>query len=207
MTLHERVTGYGVNDEGDVVLLEDFDAGEVHTFPHNEFRVSHGEARDIDAEAAKFDAQMLAQRRERERLIAQEAFANIPENAVFVTLEQHYRDQLDLLDAVMLAESKGGFKKGGQYTKEAKKRYDSNLPNVVAGSEVNHKRIVHHDFMDVYHAKELIDAGIEDKAVIEHDAKTTVPSEVRSRLGGEQNKTKRRNYRKYLKAKLEEHKK
>lgn len=127
------------------------------------------------------------------------------ENAgVHVALEQYYQDQLDLLDFVSGSLMRRGFKKGGSKKPEALDRYGSDLPNVEAGADRNHKRQVHRDLPKIYHADELIAAGFEPQEVM-FDAKTQMRSEAQHRLGGPSNKNKRAALRKELRAKRDSH--
>ncbi len=186
-----------MNPEGDIVT----DVGPEGVEPTSNSSIIQGTANL--AEARFRDAQMQESEREtRENRVIDEGLEN---PGVHVSLEQYYQDQLTLLDTVLGADSKAGFEKGGQHTDEAAERYQERLPRVVKGARANRVRMVNHDVLKPYHAQELIEAGVGYEEDVLHDARTTVPSEVRSRYGGQDNEKARAARRKHLKEQLAKH--
>lgn len=74
---------------------------------------------------------------------------------VYVTLEQHYQDTLDLVDAISLMSIYKGLKAGGSLDPEFQKRYGEQTPHVIAGAEVNHRKLVDEVIPDIYHQSEF----------------------------------------------------
>ena len=126
---------------------------------------------------------------------------------VVVSLEQRYQDELDLMNLVSGANQRGGkirgvpggFEVAHKTHPEILERYGPQLPNVAKGAHGNHLRMVNRDALDVYHAKELIEAGVAHKEEIEFDAKTMMVNAYRNRYyGTEQNDHARQVRRRFL---------
>lgn len=127
---------------------------------------------------------------------------------VFVTFEQLYKDELKLMEIISGANMRAGFKKAHRVDADIQERYGYKLPEVAKGADANHKRMVNHDILDVYHAQELKDVKDENgrdaflAEQIDHDARTTMRTEYQAIYGGIDNEKARSKRKRWLNKKL-----
>ncbi|GEM_PF-1934877 len=208
--LNERFHNFGVNDEGDVVPVEDYTDLPVanESIVQGMDNLAHARRmRDIE-NSDEFQADA---KHAREQSVIDEGMRD---PGVYVTLEQRYQDELDLMNLVSGANMRGGKKRGvpGGFEvahrthPEILDRYGPQLPNVAEGARRNHRRMVNRDSLDIYHAKELIEAGIGDKEEVEFDARTMMLNAYRNRYYGTPEKDRlRQARRRFLRKKLAEY--
>lgn len=217
MSLKERLspTAY-VDDNGDVMPYADI-ADDMDSVPTSNSSIVQGTA---NLEAVNRAAQRNARREQEAEADAKNAresavIAQGLENpGVYVTMEQRYQDELDLMNLVSGANQRGGkdprigggFEVAHRTHPEILDRYQSQLPSVAEGARRNHRRMVNRDSLDVYHAKELIEAGIGHKDEIIFDARTVTLNAYRNRYYGSDEKDKARQARRrFLNKKLAEY--
>lgn len=195
-TLKERFHDFGIDDEDEVVPLEDFSSDQLPA--SNAFRTQGlANLEQLNREQAEIDEFELIAKRHREQVVAERALENA---GVYVTLEEHRQNQLDLVDiASDISMYKGG-EKGGYKTEDFQGRYTPNTAHVEKGARTNHAKVVNRKLPEIYKAKELKDAGFNDQEV-DYDAKTQMRVELMAKYGGPQNKKARAAWRKDLKSK------
>ncbi len=210
MSLKERLSPDAyVDHEGDVLPFADI-KDDMDIVPTSNASIVQGieNLKGVQAAAAREALlQELAEqdaKHGRETAVINDGLAN---PGVYVGPEQHYQDELDLMNLVSGANKRGGKvrgKKGGfevahRTHPEILDMYGPQLPNVAEGAHRNHLRMENSDPLSVYHAKELIDAGIGHKAEIIFDAQTQMKSAYRDRYYGTDEKDRlRKARRKYL---------
>jgi hypothetical protein len=188
-------TGY-LDEEGDVKPYADIQTDVDAPVPDNAF-ITQGIG-NLEAVRANADSVALIEaiaeadaRIMREQKVAEEGLRSA---GVFVTLEEHRANQVKIADiASGISMYKGG-EKGGFKTDDFNQRYGFAAADVVRGALVNHRKLVNRELPSVYKAYELKAVGFEADDV-DHDAKTTMRSEIMSRLGGPEKKKARARHR------------
>jgi hypothetical protein len=200
----ERFHDFAVTNEGDVVPLEDYDDLPVANESITQGMDNLNHARHMHAIENSDEFKTDAKHTREQAVIDQ----GLQDPGVYVTLEERYQDELDLMNLVSGANMRGGKKRGvpGGFEvahrthPEILDRYGPQLPNVAEGARRNHRRMVNRDTLDIYHAAELKEAGIGDKEEVDFDARTMMPNAYRNRYYGTKEKDDaRRVRRKYLK--------
>ena len=187
--LKERFSNFGVDDEGDVVPLEDFEDIPVanESIVQGMTNLENWNREQALVEEAETEARHM-----REQAVAEHALQNA---GVYVTLEQHRRNQLELADLVSDMSMYKGGEKGGYKAQDFQERYKGKTADVESGARSNHRKIIHHDLPRIYKAKELKAAGF-DAQEVDYDAKTRMRLELMERYGGPKNKKARDAWRK-----------
>jgi hypothetical protein len=192
-TLKERHDHlYGVNDDGDVVPLEDYDLDRPLT--DNE-SIAQGTA---NLQNHRINEELLAEdtilaKKAREAKVAQAAMEN---PGVFVTYQEHMANLRMLADAMSDISMYQGGEKGGYQTQDFQERYAPRAANVEAGARVNHSKVANQVIARAYKAEELIAAGF-DKQDVEDDV-IAMRIQLKRKYAGPQNKKARAAWRKSL---------
>lgn len=187
----ERTHDYAISYEGDVLPNEDYD----ELIVSNE-SIVQGIANLENVllnEALIKEAEQQA-KLERERALAENALQNA---GVYVTLEEHRQNQLDLVDVASDMSMYRGGEKGGYATDDFRRRYSPKTADVERGARENHKKRVNRDIPRIYMAKQLKEAGFNSYDV--DDDVVQMRSQLMSRYGGPANKKARAQWRASLK--------
>lgn len=135
------------------------------------------------------------ERRRREHAVIDAALKNA---GVYVTLEQHHQDMRDLVEVVADISMYEGLEKGGKNAPSFRQRFGARADDVAAGARTQHAWAINYTLPRMYRVLELVDAGF-DQAIVEHDAKTTMRSQLMSKYGGPGNEKARQAWRASLK--------
>lgn len=184
-----------VDDDGDIKPYADIAPGQDSIPATNAF-IAQGMAnlKALRREQDIVDEGEALLRRERERAVAAKALEHA---GIYVTLDEHRQNQLQLIDIASDISMYRGGEKGGYATEEFRNRYEPQAGTVVKGARANHLKRVNQDIPRIYKAAELEAAGFSAYDI--QDDITQMRSELMSRYGGPANKKARAERRASLK--------
>jgi len=193
MTVHEVLPNDSyVDDKGDILPFADV-ASDLNSHPVSSVSIAQGM---MNLEQWRKEQEVVKQgeaelRKQREAILMQTALEN---TGVYVTLEDHRKNQQRLADIVGDVSMYRGGEKGGYKSTDFRNRYEPHTADVERGARQNHRKLVNHDIPEIYQAKALKAAGFD-----EHDVEDDVNRmrvELMQKYGGPENKKARAMWRK-----------
>lgn len=190
-TLKERSVGFGVDDNGDVVPLEDYQERPVA----NESIVQG----ITNLETHRSEQEWLEQAEIEDRHMREQSIANtaLASAGVYIPLSELTQTKLGILDAVSQMSMYRGGEKGGYQSKDFRSRYGESSGTVEGGARQNHLNLVNKVFPELLKASQLVEVGFEKHDV--NDMVNTMRMEIMDQYGGPDKEKARKALRARLK--------
>ncbi|MBC7512280.1 hypothetical protein H7142_01290 [Candidatus Saccharibacteria bacterium] len=183
------------DDEGDIGIYADFESDYDRQPITNESiiqgTINLAELNTREDEIATFEADM---RKSREHALAAKALAESGPHSI---IGEHIKTGILLLDAISDMSMYKGGEKGGYKSRNFKKRYEENAPDVESGARHNHQKLVRKTFPELLKASQLIEAGFTEYEVGDMVHETRI--KMKRKYGGPKNEKIRNKTRASLK--------